>query len=223
MPADSPDVLTVGAFNYAGGLEFFSSFGPNSAGVGKPEILGPDGVSTASYRGSAFSGTSAACPHVAGAVALILGSAPRGAFYHPRWSRDEILLLLRENATPVSGYHGAGSAPPAAVGWGAVRLPISPPSSAGLTDGSPLGATVEGGTLRLRLRDAPAGAEALSVFDLQGRLVARLQPAERRGNTLFYAPVEQAGLPANGRYWAREPLTRASTSFVWMGSRGGKR
>ena len=41
----------------------------------KPDIAGPDGVSTASHGGPFF-GTSAATPHVAGAAALILSRNP---------------------------------------------------------------------------------------------------------------------------------------------------
>jgi hypothetical protein len=81
-PANGPNVEAVGAIDYtkhlAGGpVRPYSSRGPTKAGVMKPDICAPDGVSTGAYgfrdeaRGG-FTGTSAACPHVAGAVALIM-------------------------------------------------------------------------------------------------------------------------------------------------------
>jgi subtilisin family serine protease len=52
-------------------VEGYSSRGPTSDGRAKPDVAGPDKVSTATYGGE-FPGTSAATPHVAGAAALIL-------------------------------------------------------------------------------------------------------------------------------------------------------
>jgi len=73
---DSKGSLSVGALNWVtGDLESFSSRGPTADGRLKPDITGPDGVSTTSYSGGFF-GTSAAAPHVAGIAALIVGSNP---------------------------------------------------------------------------------------------------------------------------------------------------
>lgn len=72
IPADSPNAMTVGAVHYAspGEIEPFSSIGPTDDGRLKPDIVAPDGVSTASYGMGAFSGTSASAPHAAGAAVL---------------------------------------------------------------------------------------------------------------------------------------------------------
>ena len=79
-PADSPNAFTVGAIDWStGGLEEFSSRGPTADGRRKPDIAGPDGVCTATYGecgGNGFRGTSAAAPHVAGAVALVRHAYP---------------------------------------------------------------------------------------------------------------------------------------------------
>jgi subtilisin family serine protease len=76
-PADATGVLAVAAIDYGnwttGPQESFSSRGPTSDGRIKPEISGPDNVTSYTYSGS-FLGTSAATPHVAGAAALILSS-----------------------------------------------------------------------------------------------------------------------------------------------------
>ena len=78
QPADNPNALTVGAvyWNSPNTIESFSSLGPTSDGRIKPDIAGPDGVSTATYGPSAFYGTSAASPHLAGAAALVKQRLP---------------------------------------------------------------------------------------------------------------------------------------------------
>ena len=54
-------------------LETFSSWGPRTDGLAKPQLSGPDGVATSLATLNPFFGTSAAAPHVAGAAALLLG------------------------------------------------------------------------------------------------------------------------------------------------------
>ena len=89
FPADSPNVLSVAAIDVANTtndpIEPFSSEGPVLATGGglpannptsdtklKPDVASFDHVSTASYGASAFYGTSAATPHVAGMAALFM-------------------------------------------------------------------------------------------------------------------------------------------------------
>jgi len=83
VPGDSNNVMTVGAvaWNNPATLEYFSSQGPAKHGasgpdVYKPDIVAPDGVSTATYGTTAFYGTSAAAPYAAGAAALVKQQFP---------------------------------------------------------------------------------------------------------------------------------------------------
>ncbi|OEU66113.1 MAG: hypothetical protein BBJ57_03255 [Desulfobacterales bacterium PC51MH44] len=78
-PADAVGAMAVGAINQTlwatGPQEYYSSRGPTNDGRTKPDICGPDFVSSYIYNGW-FAGTSAASPHVAGAAALILHKNP---------------------------------------------------------------------------------------------------------------------------------------------------
>jgi len=76
-PAPSANAFTVAAMAYnAYTIETFSSHGPTTRGATKPDITGPDGVSTASWPDGPFYGTSAATPHVAGAAADVWSQTP---------------------------------------------------------------------------------------------------------------------------------------------------
>ncbi len=98
--ADVPGVLTVGAvtINTPFPAADYSSEGPTTGpggtadgGQRKPDIAAFAGVSTASYGTRAFSGTSAATPHVAGAAALISNR-------HPTFGPDASRFHLEEMA-----------------------------------------------------------------------------------------------------------------------------
>lgn len=81
-PAESPWAVGVGAVCWLGnGIRPYSSQGPTIDGRVKPDLVGYDGVSTATGGLSAncsggFLGTSAATPEVSGAAALILQQQP---------------------------------------------------------------------------------------------------------------------------------------------------
>lgn len=124
-PADAESVFAVGAIDYmnwqSGPQEDFSSQGPTNTWAGsnarvKPDIMGPDGVTTFTYGNSSFSGTSAATPHVAGLAALILSM-------NPGFSPDELQSHIETNAIDM----GAPGKDPI-YGWGKLNGVIEDPA-----------------------------------------------------------------------------------------------
>ncbi len=93
-------------------LAGYSAHGPTEDGRIKPDIVGPSSVKTA-IMGS-FGGTSASCPHVAGAVALVMAATPVTA--HQATER------LLADATP-AGPSGPDN------GWGHGALALDGPLS----------------------------------------------------------------------------------------------
>ena len=97
-PADAANVMAVGAISYlnwtTGPQESFSSQGPANDDRSKPDISGPDGVSTSTYGSGGFFGTSASSPHVAGAAALALSK-------HPTYSVSQLWNALINSATDI--------------------------------------------------------------------------------------------------------------------------
>ena len=100
VPADTAAAISVAALDVDAPyeLEPYSAMGPTngpggslSGGTVKPDISAFANVSTTTYGAGAFPGTSAACPHVAGAVALVWSA-------HPDWSNDQIRDHLETNA-----------------------------------------------------------------------------------------------------------------------------
>ncbi|MSP22326.1 MAG: hypothetical protein EXR66_04820 [Dehalococcoidia bacterium] len=110
-PADHPGVVSVGALGSGAplGAAPFSSRGPTVDGRAKPEVLSPTGGVLPS--GSAFAGTSAAAPHVAGVLALLREGLPT---LPPQEVARE--LLVRS----IDFGRGAPGAPEVLAGLGAV-------------------------------------------------------------------------------------------------------
>lgn len=223
FPADSPAALTVGAFDWTAQsdqqrLSVFSSYGPTLDGRSKPELLGASGIESSVYQPSSangFSGTSAACPHVAGAAALVLSASIRGGLFDTRWTIDEVRALLRDAALPLAGDH-----PPEAVGAGRVRLPLERLSTPrGI---SPFSLTFDrwnAGGPRFDLSAPSAFApRPLRIVDVSGRALASIAPSNGSAVSFRWDPALIKSLP-RGRYWAIEPSSAARLSFYWDGAR----
>ena len=121
-PADAASVLTASAIDRnkwaIGPQEEFSSQGPTNAWAGstariKPDICGPDMVSTSVYSPSVFAGTSAATPHAAGAAAVILSM-------HPHYGPDQLQNAIESSATD-TGSAGKDNI----YGSGRINLPMA--------------------------------------------------------------------------------------------------
>ena len=131
-PASSPVTLAVGAVCWqTNEVEPYTSQGPTIDGRRKPEISGPDSVSSATFGAFAecgahvgFPGTSASSPHVAAAAALVKQA-------RPAWTAEQISSFLLRRTADV-GVPGRDSQS------GVGRLAL----------GEPLGAEASGRALR---------------------------------------------------------------------------
>ncbi|MCZ7553090.1 MAG: hypothetical protein B6D39_01025 [Anaerolineae bacterium UTCFX2] len=96
-PGDARGAFTVGATDWqTGELADYSSRGPTEDGRLKPDIVAPSNVSSAAY-GETWIGTSASCPHVAGAAALVMQAYPD---FSPQEVRDFFTSRATEMGQP---------------------------------------------------------------------------------------------------------------------------
>lgn len=110
-PASCANTVTTGAVDpgqwETGPASTYSGHGPTTDGRTKPVIMGPATANTVSM--GSFTGTSAATPHVAGALALVIESTGASAI-------DSVGVLLND-AIPM-----AEDAPNNHTGWGRLAL-----------------------------------------------------------------------------------------------------
>ena len=114
-PGNHPYSFTVGAANINnyldGSTEPFSSQG--FPGMFKPDITGPDALSTQAYGGWGFYGTSASTPAVAALVAVLMSKYPEKS---PYWAS----LTIKNNAhMPITSFDTHSNE----LGAGYARLP----------------------------------------------------------------------------------------------------
>src|SRR6266545_1311593 len=126
-PAASPNTLAVGAVCWQNQIgEPFSSRGPTLDGRIKPDLVGPDRVSSLTYGAfdscggsGGFAGTSAATPYIAGAAALV----------HQRYPS---LTMAQVRAYLVAHSNDLGTpGPDNTFGAGNLMLPFVQPPAVG--------------------------------------------------------------------------------------------
>jgi subtilisin family serine protease len=169
-PATSPAALAVGALCWQSRqLEPYSSQGPTIDGRMKPDIVGHDSVSGSTYGAfsycpSAFAGTSASSPEVAGAAALVKQA-------YPKFGPDQIKQLLMRSARDL-GPAGADST----FGAGELQLP-KPPDVTAPTATALASSGRKGKTLKLlsKVSDDSGEVSVVEQIKLGARIVATIK------------------------------------------------
>jgi len=94
---NAPNMISVAATDSSDDLAYFSNTGAKSVQVGAP---GVDVYSTVpGNKYAKMSGTSMACPHVAGAAALVWSA-------HPQWTHKEVKARLMESVDKIPALEG---------------------------------------------------------------------------------------------------------------------
>ena len=171
MPASSPAAFAVGALCWQSrGLEPYSSQGPTIDGRTKPDIVGHDSVSGATYGGfsscpSAFAGTSASSPEVAGAAALVKQA-------YPNFTPDQLKAYLMRAARDL-GDAGVDNV----YGAGELQLP-KPPDVVAPTISALASKGRKSRAIRLlsRVSDDSGEVSVVEEIKLGRKVVARLKP-----------------------------------------------
>ncbi len=232
IPADGDSAVAVGATfwgedsnaTYTYGLETFSSLGPRNASgggspgaaVNKPDVVAPDGVSTAAYgvsnnqayrinTSTGFWGTSASAPHVAGMAATVWE-------LNPGLSLSALRAYIQGQALYKTdgGTCGGSHAPQSGVqnnrfGWGRINL------------GAPQAVALAAFSAQQVDNAVQVSWETVSEVDNAGfnlyrsedpavlgqRLNAALIPSQSPGSTggFSYVWEDQAGLAAGSIYF----------------------
>jgi len=166
------NLLSVAATDNDDGLASFSNYGKTSVDLGAPGV-----TILSTYKGSGYaymSGTSMACPHVAGVVALVYGQ-------NPLWSYGQVVDRILSTVRPVGSLAGkcvTGGVldAAAAVAGGGGPPPNTPPT---VTIGSPasgasfaLGASVSFAGSASDPEDGDLSASLVWTSSLQGQIGA---------------------------------------------------
>jgi RNA polymerase subunit RPABC4/transcription elongation factor Spt4 len=181
-PADAFGAFTVGATKWENDqLEDYSSQGPTDDGRIKPDISAPTGVSSAAY-GDTWVGTSASCPHVTGAAALVMQA-------FPEYSPDQVKEFLINRAIDL-GSSGADNQ----TGYGRLWLG-DPVESAGV---EPLPTAVEPTEVsqptEVAIKGPAATSKPTSTPDLEKQPGGSADKIDLTGMLIFLACVGLPGL-----------------------------
>ena len=204
-PANLPEAFAVGGTDNTDALDPYSSRGPSPcAGAVAPRLAAPGvGIYTTDLYGLyvSDSGTSVAAPHVAGALALLLGAFPQLSAEQQEAALTSTAVDL--GASGVDGGFGYGRLDvPAAYQWLATTpdfsLTASPPSAPG-----PASYTVS-----VTNRNAFAGDVALSTSGLPDGQASFDPPTVPGGAGMAQLTVTPAASLPPGTY----PLTITGTS-----------
>lgn len=169
-PATSTAALAVGALCWQSReLEPYSSQGPTIDGRVKPDLVGHDSISGATYGPftscpSAFAGTSASSPEVAGAAALVKQA-------YPTYGTDALRAYLVRSARDLTA-----PGPDSATGAGELQLPRPPDLLAPTVKAMP-GSGRAGRRIRLVAKGSDDSGEFRIVAHVKqrGRVIARLR------------------------------------------------
>jgi len=142
------NVISVAATDSVDAKASWSNYGLSSVDLGAP---GVSIYSTLPGGYGTMSGTSMACPHVAGVAALVYG-------YHPGWTYQQVRNSIFNTVRPVSSLSGitvTGGVVNAAAALGATSPPLptstTPPTQTPLPTPTPLptSTTLPGGLMHL--------------------------------------------------------------------------
>ena len=185
-PANSSSAFAVGALCWQSRqLEFYSSQGPTIDGRVKPDIVGHDSISGATYGAtegcvSAFAGTSAASPEVAGAAALVKQA-------YPAYGPDQLQSFLTQRALDL-GTPG----PDNQTGAGELRMLAPPdlvaPSATALPSSGRLGKALK---LVSRVSDDSGQVSVVEQVKRGGRVIATMK---RKGFVAASGPTSVSAL-----------------------------
>ena len=160
-PADNAKVFTIGAVTSQGSSSSFSSYGPNSAGVVKPDgsARGTDTYTVFGSQVTQASGTSLANPLAAGGVACLLQSLPKTI------SREEIKSKLRQNASLYPN-------PSAQMGYGILNFYKTYQSYLGVDELKKMKVNIYPNPAKSTIHissDKPI--QSIAIYDMLGRLI----------------------------------------------------
>ena len=205
-PADGDSVISVGAVNSAGIIANFSSRGPTFDGRIKPEVVAM-GVGTACIvrplgadLGRDYmkvNGTSAACPQVAGAAALVLSAHPE---LTPIQVRQALLSTADRAAAPDNTYgYGLVNAFAAVNFWGS---PQTLPKKHHLVGSYPNPfVRHRNGYVRIIFDLAKTTNLQMDIYNILGQKIINLWDGERiagKGQRLFWDGRNVSGNPVPG-------------------------